>query len=53
MQEATLEQAKELGLLESEFEDIKKIMGRTPNFTSSRRVTCCPPVWCCSPCRLS
>jgi phosphoribosylformylglycinamidine synthase len=33
MQEATLEQAKELGLLESEFEDIKKIMGRTPNFT--------------------
>ncbi len=33
MQEATLDQAKELGLLESEFEDIKKIMGRTPNFT--------------------
>lgn len=33
MQEATLEQAKELGLLESEFELIKKIMGRTPNFT--------------------
>lgn len=33
MQEATLEQAKELGLLESEFDDIKKIMGRTPNFT--------------------
>ena len=33
MQEATLEQAKELGLLESEFEDIKRIMGRTPNFT--------------------
>ncbi|MCT4581352.1 MAG: phosphoribosylformylglycinamidine synthase subunit PurL [Flavobacteriales bacterium] len=33
MQEATLEQAKELGLLESEFEKIKEIMGRTPNFT--------------------
>ena len=31
--EATLEQAKELGLLESEFEQIKEIMGRTPNFT--------------------
>lgn len=31
--EATLEQAKELGLLESEFEQIKQIMGRTPNFT--------------------
>ena len=31
--EATLEQAKELGLLESEFEMIKDIMGRTPNFT--------------------
>ena len=31
--EATLEQAKELGLLESEFEQIKDIMGRTPNFT--------------------
>lgn len=30
---ATLEQAKQLGLLESEFEDIKKILGRTPNFT--------------------
>ncbi len=33
MQEATLAQAQELGLLESEFEEIKKIMGRTPNFT--------------------
>lgn len=33
MQEATLEQAKELGLLESEFETIKEIMGRIPNFT--------------------
>lgn len=33
MQEATLEQAKELGLLESEFELIKEIMGRIPNFT--------------------
>lgn len=33
MQESTLEQAKELGLLQSEFETIKKIMGRTPNFT--------------------
>lgn len=32
MQEATLEQAKQLGLLESEFEQIKDILGRTPNF---------------------
>lgn len=30
---ATLDQAKELGLLEEEFEQIKKILGRTPNFT--------------------
>lgn len=30
---ATLETAQELGLLESEFEQIKKILGRTPNFT--------------------
>jgi phosphoribosylformylglycinamidine synthase subunit PurL len=32
-QEATVEQAKELGLLASEFEKIKEILGRTPNFT--------------------
>jgi len=31
--EATLEQAQELGLLAEEFESIKKILGRTPNFT--------------------
>ncbi len=30
---ATLAQAKELGLLESEFEQIKKILNREPNFT--------------------
>lgn len=32
-QPATLEQATELGLLPEEFEKIKEIMGRTPNFT--------------------
>ncbi|MBI2259751.1 MAG: phosphoribosylformylglycinamidine synthase subunit PurL [Flavobacteriia bacterium] len=31
--EASLEQAKELGLLESEFNEIINILGRTPNFT--------------------
>lgn len=31
--EATVEQAKELGLLPEEFEKIKEILGRTPNFT--------------------
>ena len=30
---ATLEQARQLGLLEEEFEKIKSILGRTPNFT--------------------
>ncbi len=30
---ATIEQAKQLGLLEEEFEKIKQILGRTPNFT--------------------
>ncbi len=30
---ATLEQAQELGLLAEEFESIKEILGRTPNFT--------------------
>jgi phosphoribosylformylglycinamidine synthase II len=30
--QATLEQAKQLGLLEEEFEKIKEILGRTPNF---------------------
>ncbi len=33
--EATLEQAVKLGLREDEFEAIKKIMGRTPNFTET------------------
>lgn len=33
LQEATLEQAIELGLLQEEFEQIKEILGRTPNFT--------------------
>ncbi|MFN4083113.1 MAG: phosphoribosylformylglycinamidine synthase subunit PurL [Bacteroidia bacterium] len=31
--EATLEQAKQLGLMPEEFEKIKEILGRTPNFT--------------------
>lgn len=31
-QQATLEQAKKLGLREEEFEEIKTILGRTPNF---------------------
>ncbi|MEE2930993.1 MAG: phosphoribosylformylglycinamidine synthase subunit PurL [Bacteroidota bacterium] len=30
---ATLEQAQSMGLLEEEFEKIKEILGRTPNFT--------------------
>ena len=30
---ATLQMAKDLGLLEEEFDKIKEIMGRTPNFT--------------------
>lgn len=34
-QEATLEQAIELGLLAEEFEMIKEILGRTPNFTET------------------
>lgn len=33
MEVATLEQAKQLGLLPEEFEKIKSILGRTPNFT--------------------
>lgn len=33
LEPATLEQAKELGLLPEEFEKIKEILGRTPNFT--------------------
>jgi len=33
--EATLEQAKQLGLQEAEFEAIKKILGRTPNFNET------------------
>lgn len=32
-QPATLEQAREMGLLPEEFEHIKSILGRTPNFT--------------------
>ena len=35
MQEATLEQAQKLGLTEAEFEAIKKVLGRTPNFTET------------------
>ncbi|HNB82040.1 MAG TPA: phosphoribosylformylglycinamidine synthase subunit PurL, partial [Chitinophagaceae bacterium] len=35
MQEATLEQALQLGLTESEFEAIKGVLGRTPNFTET------------------
>ena len=34
-QEATLEQAIELGLREDEFETIKEVIGRTPNFTET------------------
>ncbi len=34
--EATLEQAQQLGLLPEEFERIKSILGRTPNFTELR-----------------
>ena len=34
-QEATLEQATKLGLREEEFEQIKAILGRTPNFTET------------------
>jgi len=34
-QEATLEQAVELGLLPEEFELVKGILGRTPNFTET------------------
>jgi len=33
MELATLEQAKQLGLLAEEFDKIKEILGRTPNFT--------------------
>jgi phosphoribosylformylglycinamidine synthase II len=33
--EATLEQAKQLGLREEEFEQITQILGRTPNFTET------------------
>jgi phosphoribosylformylglycinamidine synthase len=33
--EATLEQAKQLGLQEDEFEAIKKVLGRTPNFNET------------------
>lgn len=32
---ATLDQAKELGLLEEEFNQIKELLGRTPNFTET------------------
>ena len=35
LQEATLEQAVELGLRPEEFEMIKEILGRTPNFTET------------------
>jgi len=33
--EATLEQAKQLGLQEQEFEAIKQVLGRTPNFNET------------------
>lgn len=33
--EATLEQAIKLGLREEEFEELKKVLGRTPNFTET------------------
>jgi phosphoribosylformylglycinamidine synthase subunit PurL len=33
--EATLEQARQLGLQEAEFEEIKKVLGRTPNFNET------------------
>lgn len=33
--EATLEQAQQLGLLPEEFEAIKKVLGRTPNFNET------------------
>jgi phosphoribosylformylglycinamidine synthase II len=33
--EATLEQAKQLGLQEAEFEAIKEVLGRTPNFNET------------------
>lgn len=33
--EATLEQAQQLGLLEEEFDAIKKVLGRTPNFNET------------------
>ncbi|MBA3828248.1 MAG: phosphoribosylformylglycinamidine synthase subunit PurL [Taibaiella sp.] len=35
MQSATLEQAVKLGLREEEFEKIKEVLGRTPNFTET------------------
>jgi phosphoribosylformylglycinamidine synthase subunit PurL len=35
MQIATLEQAVKLGLREEEFEQIKQVLGRTPNFTET------------------
>lgn len=35
MEEATLEQAQQLGLLPEEFEAIKKVLGRTPNFNEA------------------
>ncbi len=35
MQTATLEQALKLGLTEPEFEQIKQVLGRTPNFTET------------------
>ena len=33
--EATLEQAIDLGLRADEFEHVKEILGRTPNFTET------------------
>jgi phosphoribosylformylglycinamidine synthase len=38
--EATLEQAIDLGLRADEFDMIKGILGRTPNFTETARYIC-------------
>ena len=35
LQEATLQQALDLGLTADEFESVKQILGRTPNFTET------------------
>ena len=35
---ATVQQAKDMGLLESEFEKLKEILGRTPNFLRTKYI---------------